>query len=580
NVSVQQTMLAIQEKNPSAFINNNINMLKSGATLQLPTEKEVLQRTGAQATTELERQANEQAVAVERDGTEQGRVTLLGDSETAEPVEASEAEAIGDEAAVQAQPADSAHATDVQDHETASDTAEDKANTQQRFAALEEELQEAEERLQLQDQRISELQQVLLRLQEQGIEIDPALVPPVETADADTQEHELVQAEEDRQTLDETETDAETEKELALEAENQLQAETEEQTTPDEESEAAISGLEESFELEETAADTAEAEQDEVAEVDKLAPAAPLANTDTATQGEQSLAQRLLSNSLLVFSLLGALLLAVLLWLFSFLRRREKDDALFGELADELPQAPVAPAASIASAEELEAEAVALMQEQRYAEAVPVLRNAAQQNPTKIALKESLLVALFNADKKAYQQEVTKLKGMDVELDRFIEQQQAQQGTAQFDGFPEMPIVTETFIDDTEVASVAAAEEPEQESFTLPVEEELDLAQPEEGSTAFSSAETLTETEDIDQLIAAIEGIDTLEELDENTNNADGLAIVQDEHDEHDTGLGLARAMINMGNEEDARDILADVLRGGSEKQQAAAQQLLDDIDR
>src|SRR5699024_584123 len=133
--------------------------------------------------------------------------------------------------------------------------------------------------------------------------------------------------------------------------------------------------------------------------------------------------------------------------LFSFLRRREKDDALFGELADELPQAPVAPAASIASAEELEAEAVALMQEQRYAEAVPVLRNAAQQNPTKIALKESLLVALFNADKKAYQQEVTKLIGIDVELERFIDMQMVQQVKAQIEGFTEFTMSTVTYID-------------------------------------------------------------------------------------------------------------------------------------
>ncbi|WP_226665014.1 FimV/HubP family polar landmark protein [Microbulbifer aggregans] len=48
-VSVQQTMLAIQRLNPEAFINNNINLLKKGAVLRLPTTDEVrtLSRTDA-----------------------------------------------------------------------------------------------------------------------------------------------------------------------------------------------------------------------------------------------------------------------------------------------------------------------------------------------------------------------------------------------------------------------------------------------------------------------------------------------------------------------------------------------------
>ncbi|WP_299591786.1 FimV/HubP family polar landmark protein [uncultured Microbulbifer sp.] len=41
DLSVQQTMLAIQRLNPEAFINNNINLLKKGAVLRLPTAEEV-----------------------------------------------------------------------------------------------------------------------------------------------------------------------------------------------------------------------------------------------------------------------------------------------------------------------------------------------------------------------------------------------------------------------------------------------------------------------------------------------------------------------------------------------------------
>lgn len=41
DVSVQQTMLAIQRKNPEAFINGNINLLREGQVLRLPTRDEI-----------------------------------------------------------------------------------------------------------------------------------------------------------------------------------------------------------------------------------------------------------------------------------------------------------------------------------------------------------------------------------------------------------------------------------------------------------------------------------------------------------------------------------------------------------
>jgi pilus assembly protein FimV len=48
-VSVQQTMLAIQRLNPEAFINGNINRLKAGHTLRLPTEADALAVGSAEA---------------------------------------------------------------------------------------------------------------------------------------------------------------------------------------------------------------------------------------------------------------------------------------------------------------------------------------------------------------------------------------------------------------------------------------------------------------------------------------------------------------------------------------------------
>ena len=52
-VSVQQTMLAIQRLNPEAFINNNINLLKKGAVLRLPTTDEVRSLTMSEAVSEV-----------------------------------------------------------------------------------------------------------------------------------------------------------------------------------------------------------------------------------------------------------------------------------------------------------------------------------------------------------------------------------------------------------------------------------------------------------------------------------------------------------------------------------------------
>ena len=48
-VSVQQTMIAMQRNNPDAFIDNNINLLIKGEVLRIPTEDDVLQATSREA---------------------------------------------------------------------------------------------------------------------------------------------------------------------------------------------------------------------------------------------------------------------------------------------------------------------------------------------------------------------------------------------------------------------------------------------------------------------------------------------------------------------------------------------------
>lgn len=59
SVNVQQTMLAIVELNPDAFINGNINLLKAGYVLKLPTEAQASARSAAQALGEVARHDEE-----------------------------------------------------------------------------------------------------------------------------------------------------------------------------------------------------------------------------------------------------------------------------------------------------------------------------------------------------------------------------------------------------------------------------------------------------------------------------------------------------------------------------------------
>ncbi|MEH6566080.1 MAG: FimV/HubP family polar landmark protein [Halopseudomonas sp.] len=51
--NVHQTMLAIQDLNPNAFINGNINQLKSGQTLNLPSSEQAGRRSGSEAVAEV-----------------------------------------------------------------------------------------------------------------------------------------------------------------------------------------------------------------------------------------------------------------------------------------------------------------------------------------------------------------------------------------------------------------------------------------------------------------------------------------------------------------------------------------------
>ena len=55
-VSMEQMMLALQRANPNAFLNNNINNLKAGATLTIPSREEIVSVSAQDARSETSRQ--------------------------------------------------------------------------------------------------------------------------------------------------------------------------------------------------------------------------------------------------------------------------------------------------------------------------------------------------------------------------------------------------------------------------------------------------------------------------------------------------------------------------------------------
>ncbi len=59
SVTVQQTMLAIQRGNPQAFIDNNINRLKSGQVLRVPSRSDITRLTVREAIADVSRQNRE-----------------------------------------------------------------------------------------------------------------------------------------------------------------------------------------------------------------------------------------------------------------------------------------------------------------------------------------------------------------------------------------------------------------------------------------------------------------------------------------------------------------------------------------
>jgi pilus assembly protein FimV len=84
-LSVNQVMIAIQNENPQAFLNNNINLLKRGAILRMPEIAEVEQIPAAVATSEVAAQEEEFTGARTSSLAASPQMPLLSDQSAAPP---------------------------------------------------------------------------------------------------------------------------------------------------------------------------------------------------------------------------------------------------------------------------------------------------------------------------------------------------------------------------------------------------------------------------------------------------------------------------------------------------------------
>jgi pilus assembly protein FimV len=160
--SVHQMMLDIQRLNPDAFINGNINRIKAGYVIYLPTAEDISSGDVSTALAEV-REQNE----AWRDGRDvapsasRPSLRISAESEAADTAESTTQGRAGDEAAQAGQPQQPASST-----ATAASTAPAAADipasdTQARLAALEQQLETLQRIVSLKDDQIAALQNAL-----------------------------------------------------------------------------------------------------------------------------------------------------------------------------------------------------------------------------------------------------------------------------------------------------------------------------------------------------------------------------------------------------------------------------------
>jgi pilus assembly protein FimV len=200
SLTIHQTMVALQEKNPGAFLRNNINLLKEGQVLRLPTAKEIARNSYQDALSIVKEQSQrwkaptrnvaQEAVEPESESqlggeveqapqdvsTGDGRLTLVAGTEGADDntgvLGASSGGEMNDGAISALQQAL------TKKEETLDKSVIENENLKAQLEEVNEQLETSAELVQLKDDQIATLQKQLAALEQKAKE-RAALSPPV-----------------------------------------------------------------------------------------------------------------------------------------------------------------------------------------------------------------------------------------------------------------------------------------------------------------------------------------------------------------------------------------------------------------
>lgn len=623
--SIHQTMLAIQDGNPSAFLDGNINRLQSGKVLRLPTLEQINKRTLAQATAEVAEQnarwKNKRTTAAL--AKRQLDATARQEAGAApQQIEQTDSLRLVAEA-----PGESKQASDRGKNNELQSLQDQLASSKERLDSALLENEDLKERVDELNSQLAKLQRLVELKDNLLAQLQDTAGGAAAVDSMDTQQAEL---------------DA-----VADASESSNKPTTLEEPPLSDETDAGAPGSDAQLSA---AADEAQSESgdDTQADAEQAAPAAAQAE-------DKSTIDKLLASPMLLTAAGGGAVLALLLALLALSRRNARqqadsyDESLNDDFtpaytedlddagADDIFQNDAQPQSvnTTATAPQFKqektdplAEANAYMGFARFTQAAEVLHNAIDQEPGRLDLQLKLLEVYAELkDQSAFLKQVTLLREIDAEpeaieritdtyshllvvqketpasdsLDADLEQLSAQlaepehntqsatehelddlefevtASAVDHDTPVRANLNDDEFVLDAQALDFSSTPEPASNAFELSDEFDFsDLELDEVQSTPAASADTEMHEYVLDDIELSTPAQASTDSVDE-TIMLDDLDFVP-YSDNNTAQLNLARTYMDQGDVQAARDTLKHVIEQGTPEQQAQARDLLEQL--
>lgn len=623
--SIHQTMLAIQDGNPSAFLDGNINRLQSGKVLRLPTLEQINKRTLAQAAAEVAEQnaswKNKRTTAT----LAKRQLDATARQETgAAPQQIEQTDSLR---LVAEAPGESKQASDRGKNNELQSLQDQLASSKERLDSALLENEDLKERVDELNSQLAKLQRLVELKDNLLAQLQDTAGGAAAVDSMDTQQAEL---------------DA-----VADASESSNKPTTLEEPPLSDETDAGAPGSDAQLSA---AADEAQSESgdDTQADAEQAAPAAAQAE-------DKSTIDKLLASPMLLTAAGGGAVLALLLALLALSRRNARqqadsyDESLNDDFtpaytedlddagADDIFQNDAQPQSvnTTATAPQFKqektdplAEANAYMGFARFTQAAEVLHNAIDQEPGRLDLQLKLLEVYAELkDQSAFLKQVTLLREIDAEpeaieritdtyshllvvqketpasdsLDADLEQLSAQlaepehntqsatehelddlefevtASAVDHDTPVRANLNDDEFVLDAQALDFSSTPEPASNAFELSDEFDFsDLELDEVQSTPAASADTEMHEYVLDDIELSTPAQASTDSVDE-TIMLDDLDFVP-YSDNNTAQLNLARTYMDQGDVQAARDTLKHVIEQGTPEQQAQARDLLEQL--